>query len=108
MGTEAGRAIHGDDLWTNLVARRIQAIRDAGGRTVVTDLRLPHEAEWVRSLGGVVIKVVRPGQAGLAGAEGTHDTETLTDLAITDTTIRNDGTIAQLNEQVDRLVLAHR
>jgi hypothetical protein len=42
--------------------RRVTEILEAGGAVVTTDLRFPDEEEYVRELGGTIIRIQRPGK----------------------------------------------
>lgn len=98
LGSEAGWMFHGKDLWTQRVEN---VMAESDGPFVITDLRMPHEAEWVRSLGGEIWRVERPG-TGLAAAQGTHVSEAGGFDA--DRVLTNDGTLEQLYEKVDALL----
>ena len=98
LGTEAGWMFHGKDLWT----QRVEGVMaESDGPFVITDLRMPHEAEWVRCLGGAIWRVERPG-TGLAAAQGTHVSEA--GGFDVDRVVVNDGTLEQLHEKVDALL----
>lgn len=98
LGSEAGWMFHGKDLWTQRVEN---VMAESDGPFVITDLRMPHEAEWVRSLGGEIWRVERPG-TGLAAAQGTHVSEAGGFDA--DRVLTNDGTLEQLYKKVDALL----
>ena len=98
LGTEAGWMLHGTDLWTR---RADSSMAELGGPFVITDLRMPHEAEWVRGLGGEIWRVERPG-TGLTAAEGTHVSEAGGFAA--DRVVVNDGTLEHLYETADALL----
>lgn len=98
MGTEAGREIHGTDCWTRLA---VADIRGTVGSVVITDLRFENELDVVRSLGGVVIHVVRPG----VGSVNSHASEQMDYTAAADLGICNEGDLSDLRRSVD-LVLA--
>ena len=66
VGTEAGRAIHGEECWNQYFLRNLPACRDV----VVDDVRFQNEVDLIHSLGGVVFRVIRPGTA-----PGDHATE---------------------------------
>jgi hypothetical protein len=99
LGTEWGRAID-PDLWVNLAALQLglhdlprsAPIHD---RIVITDLRFPNEAEWVRRMGGLVVRVVRDVPAIAA-----HESEAHTRDMRADHEILNTGTLADLADQV--------
>jgi hypothetical protein len=66
IGTEGVRNVIGDDTWLKVAERKIlQGYSYPVGRWVITDIRFPNEAVWVREkLGGEVWKIVRPGRDG--------------------------------------------
>lgn len=67
---------------------------------VISDCRFPDEADAVRQLSMVVVRVVRPNIAKTTVAS-THTSETLQKLIVPDLTIVNDGTLEQLYEKVE-------
>ena len=74
-GTEYRRAEQ-ENYWTNRLAMRILSAY-AGQRWVITDCRFPNEARAIRSIGGELWQVLRPGQASVEGGhasqnDGTH------------------------------------
>jgi hypothetical protein len=94
MGTEAGRDIHGQDCWVNIARRKILATTSD---VVVTDIRFANEAAMIRELGGVLIRVERPG----VGPVNEHVSEVMPFEA--DHTLLNDGTIEQLHDTIRQL-----
>lgn len=56
MGTEAGRDIFGQNIWTGSLERRIKS---RGKNTVITDVRFPNEIELIHNMGGIVLWVTR-------------------------------------------------
>lgn len=95
MGTEGVRQLFGADLW----ARRLMHVWGTLGRPplVIPDCRFDNEAEAVKSSGGVVIRVVRPGQASEGIAE--HASEAGVSDHLISFTVVNDGTPEQLQSQ---------
>jgi hypothetical protein len=91
MGTEAGRNIHGEDCWIKIAKRKVDA---APGPVVITDVRFANEAEAIRSWGGKIIRIDRPGVGPVNG----HVSEALSFEP--DDVIENDGTIADLQIQL--------
>lgn len=75
LGTEVCRMIGGEDVWANMMAREWLEMQSAHKpsepRMVVPDVRFDNEARRILSLGGVVIRVVRPEVEGVA----THASE---------------------------------
>lgn len=106
LGTEWGRGLS-PSLWVDAWCR---AAEDKGlaasvdGTTVLVvadDVRFPDEVEAVRALGGIIIRIDRPG-AGLTGAAGDHESETA-DLGDPDMVIVNDGDLDRLFGCVDAI-----
>lgn len=96
LGTEWGRDLIGDAIWTN--AWR-QAVRDAlvQGRSVITDdLRFKNESLAVASLGGKIWRITRPGLA-----EQLHQSELEQRFIKADVEFANTGSIEELQELVD-------
>lgn len=56
MGTEAGRNVFGENLWSASAERRIIQREQ---NTVITDVRFPNEIATIRKLGGLVVWVKR-------------------------------------------------
>lgn len=61
LGTEWGRDLIAPALWVRLWERRARALLGEGARVVVEDVRFADEAAAVRSLGGLVVALERPG-----------------------------------------------
>ena len=96
FGTEVGRTMWGDAFWIDQATTGLAP----GDRVVLTDVRFPNEADKVRALGGMVVRLVRPG-AGLAGGEAQHPSEALSFDA--DYELHNDGTVEDLAAMLDRI-----
>lgn len=91
-GTEGGRMVLGENVW-------IDAALPLDGKydhIVVTDVRFPNEAQRVKDLGGVVIRVVHPERKS---AEFAHPSELKIDEIQPDLVVDNDGTIEELREK---------
>lgn len=93
-GTEMGRDFCYSGLWLDLWLARARSLLAAGGKVVQESVRFPNEAEAIRALGGVVIRVERPGVGPLS--------EHVSELppAEPDHVIHNNGTLADLRWQV--------
>lgn len=62
LGDEWGRCVVGKDVWVQRAKMNYDALRKDPPRLVVfTDCRYANEAEWVRSEGGVVVRIDRLG-----------------------------------------------
>lgn len=95
---DAFRALFGDDVWLNIL---IAEIASSGGFSadhpvVISDVRHDNEAEWIRSQGGLVWRIVRPG----TGPLNDHLSEAGLSPHLVDRTIRNDSTRAVLSARV--------
>lgn len=80
-GTERGRAVFGEDVWCRaLFARLRKAEEDWGAdQFVITDVRFPNEARYVREQGGIVLRVDAPRRASANALNSTqrqHASET--------------------------------
>lgn len=97
LGTEFGRDCIGTHFWVGLWERAALEVLDNGGRVVCDDCRFANEADAVRKLGGVVVRLV--GRGGLAGA---HASESMDWEA--DATLQNCGAIPDLHGELGRMV----
>lgn len=95
LGTEASKPVFGDDIWTK---RWYLSYMQASQPVVVTDVRFDVEYQQIKSLGGVILKVVR-GQ-GLQGVEGQHASEKGVSFPA-DFTLVNDGSKQDLFDKLD-------
>lgn len=111
LGTEFGRRYFGSDIWIKTAKQRLDAWRaDFLEQTfhplcgfVLTDIRYEDEAAWVRSEGGTVWHIQRPGIIPVSS----HSSENGIDVAHGDFVIENDGTLNDLYDKVDFMVDAH-
>lgn len=94
LGTEFGRNFCHPDLWLDLWCARAQALLGDGYRVVQESVRFPNEADAIRELGGVVVRVERPGVGPLSD----HPSER--PPCEPDFTIHNNGSITDLHLQV--------
>lgn len=94
------------EVWTRPFTAELVARRDRGQLTVWTDVRTTAELELARSVGAMIVRVVRPGALAW-GQAAMHHTETvmaaLPDEAF-DSIIVNDGSLADLHAAIDRLL----
>lgn len=100
LGNEM-REMFGNDIWIRRVAWRAGEREDLlpEGDVVIPDVRYLNEAEWIKSVGGLLIKINRPGKV----AEG-HVSETQLADFPWDFEIENDGDVVQLEQTiVDRV-----
>ena len=98
IGTEWGRLCVHEDMWIDRLLTEPQALNE---NLAVTDVRFDNEALRIQSLGGHIIKVVRPG-AGL-GVE--HPSERGLDQYMVGVyTIKNVGTLDDLAASVQTVL----
>jgi len=58
IGTEFGRDKYGDDIWCNVLYSWIKVYSLRGiKRFIITDVRFENEANFIKSLGGTIIKI---------------------------------------------------
>ena len=85
------------DYWlTRAEQARVAAIFDGHQAQLWTDVRYPNEADWVRSRGGMLWRIVRPGLE----QDRSHDSETAADRIEADATILNAGSLDELRMRV--------
>lgn len=107
LGTEWGRALS-PKLWVDAWRRSIEReelFASVDGETVLIvadDVRFPNEVGAIKALGGIIVRIDRPG-AGLTGAAALHASEA-GDLGEPDMTITNTGDLPQLSMCVDMIV----
>lgn len=99
LGTEWGRDMIGHSLWAQVWQAR--ALKSLGeGRSVIAeDLRFQNENEVLRLLGGIVIRVTRPGLMA-----GDHVSEQFARTAPADIFIHNNGDLEDLCHYVDNVL----
>lgn len=96
IGTEVGRDLLGPDVWVNMALAKIMQ----KGFYVITDVRFRNEVDMVRSVNGMLIKIVRPG----VDSVNAHVSDAGLPDAYFDVVIQNDGTIPELYEKVYQAV----
>lgn len=101
-GTEAGQHVLWPTIWVEATFRKIQA--EMPKRVVLTDVRFEHECERIKSEGGKIWRIDRPGQGPKTAPDGSvHRSETALDDYPFDLRIENDGTIEDLAMKVSTL-----
>lgn len=105
LGTEWGRRLVCQDVWLRVAFWRWEQAAAAGhGVIVVPDVRFENEARQIRSEGGEVWLIHRPGVQPVAA----HESEAGLPLRLIDRLVVNDGTVDQLRERVEGTFTAHR
>jgi hypothetical protein len=101
LGTEWGRQMVHDDIWTNLMAHRWEIVKAMGlPGMVVTDVRFNNEARKIIKSGGYIIRIDRAG----IGEVAPHKSEQGIDDEWIDETIHNDEGIQKLRREAARIV----
>jgi hypothetical protein len=95
MGTEAGRKVHGENVWIDALFRTVEP----GQGVVITDVRFPNEAAEIRHRGGKVVGIMR---AGVEPANE-HSSENAMRGYPLDYFVANDGTVAELHAKMRRI-----
>ena len=58
VGTEEGRNIYGDNIWINTLETWLNIYKSRGvKRFIISDVRFQNEVDWIKKMGGYVIKV---------------------------------------------------
>lgn len=112
LGTEWGRDCINKDLWLNLAKAEWQWVlagRPAHRpdwdlpRMVISDVRVPNEAEWILSQGGIVIEIVSDRSPSSVGVEG-HSSESGIPVSLVSIVVENNGTIKDLRNELVRVL----
>jgi hypothetical protein len=98
IGTEWGRDLIGPELWVNVAMESAWKVIDGGGKVVIDDCRFLNEAAAVRTEGGIIVEVMRPG----VGPQSGHASEV--QIPDPDRLIVNSGTIEDMAKQVAMLL----
>lgn len=85
------------DIW--IKASGLEQTARFVDRVVVTDVRFQNEADAVKSLGGILVRINRPGFAG-----DSHTSEISGDTIKWDHVIDNVGTLAEFEAKVDEFI----
>lgn len=67
LGTEWGRNQVKGTVWIDVAKAKIQKLLDYGHNVVVDDMRFPNEFQAIKDLGGLTVRVIRPGLADTTG-----------------------------------------
>jgi hypothetical protein len=91
VGTEMFRNIMDDDVWI----KHMEHIHGLPERAVVTDVRFPNEAAFIRRKGGIVIRICRDTKE-----YDCHASEMGQSSITPDYTINNNGSVEELHQAV--------
>ena len=98
-GADFRRKFFGEDYWIKAMDADLQNLELEGFETaIITDVRYPNEADYIKGQGGTVVRVVR-------GTDSTdqHSSETAMDKYPVDFTINNCGTLGDLAVETNRV-----
>jgi hypothetical protein len=92
LGTDFARKMLGDDVWINIALSSIKS----EDKIVISDVRYPNEADAIRKLGGIVLRINRRNH----GAVNAHASERAMDNYMFNHVIYNDETLLDLSQEV--------
>lgn len=97
LGTEWGRALK-ESMWLDIAAAKVAMYSQYNSPgIVISDVRFPNEAAWIRAQGGKIWTIVRPGIEPVRA----HASEDLIATLPYDYVIYNQGTIDDLPKAVE-------
>ena len=96
FGTEACRHGIADNIWIAALEKRIQGYDDV----VISDCRFPNEIDFIRSAGGVIVRLKRGDDPTEEQLSKMHISETAWNSYVPDSVIYNDSTMDDLKENV--------
>lgn len=91
LGTEWGREMIHKDLWLHLWRMKTLKSLQDGYSVITEDVRFPNEAQALRAIGGIIIRVERPGLVA-----GDHESEQHALTIPADIICHNDGDLSDL------------
>jgi len=99
-GADFRRKFFGEDYWIKAMDADLQNL-EAGydfQTIIITDVRFPNEADYIKGQGGTIVRVVR-------GTDSTdqHSSETAMDIYPVDYTINNCGTLDDLAVETNKI-----
>jgi len=107
LGTEWGRNEVCSDLWVKVLAH--ETINDMALAEefeevwvgVISDIRFPEEAVWIRENGGIIVHISR----SYIKSVSPHTSENGIAIHTNDAVISNNGTIQELKKTLDQFVI---
>lgn len=93
LGTEGGRAVFGENVWVDLVMRKVAELPD-DALVLIPDVRFPNEYDAIKGTGGYVVRVDRPSL--VEDEHDAHASETEWLGLEPDTVVRNEGALSDL------------
>ena len=103
LGTEWGRECMAENLWTEIARNKVEHLEQSGVNVFITDCRFLNEAEAVKDMGGILVRITRPGCEAKPGA---HVSETEMSRISVDHTINNSGTLPEFAYMTRSILLS--
>lgn len=104
-GTDYRRAHFGEDYWLRQIEEKLSELSPQSN-VVISDVRFPNEAKWIHDSGGVLVRIDRDQPTEDTGRDPNHVSEVaLDDYEGWDLCLDNNGSLADLEQQVDRLMV---
>ena len=100
MGTEACRHGIADNIWIAALEKRIHGYEDV----VISDCRFPNELQFIRSAGGIIVRVKRGNDPSEEELAKMHISETAWNNCNPDIVITNDGTVEELKKEIKKIL----
>lgn len=101
LGTEWGRDLINPNIWTTLVEEQIRRARERDVICIISDVRFNNEADLIRSMGGAVWHVHRPGFHGSVA----HRSEQGLERFSGDAEILNTSSFDALRDRIEGVLL---
>lgn len=97
FGTDVGRDLFGENVWVDQAKKKM----GPKGKFIITDVRFPNEVKMVKSLGGTLVKILRPGYTPV----NEHISDSGLPDRLFDRILINDGSIEDLRRNVVQSLL---
>ena len=97
FGTEYARDTIKKTIWLDMMAKRLKESDDP--RVCIDDVRFDNEADLIKSMGGTVVRIERGGTLS-----DDHVSELGIKDDLVDLTIKNDGAVTLLSEQLENII----
>lgn len=117
VGTDLFRnelARHMPEVGHNIWIRSFAKTYESDVNTVIADVRFTNEYEWIKRVGGIVIRVNRPGLVNTDGSSvihnyhDRHESENSLDEFESDYVIENSHCFAHLETEIEKIISKHR
>ncbi len=99
LGTDVLRNQFDKEIFTKLLQYRVCSLCEEYDHVIIDDVRYDNEAELIKQLGGVVIRIVRETDAPMT-AHPNHESEHGISDSLVNATIENNGSIEEFELKV--------